>query len=319
MKHFYLTTLVLFSFLFSFSSPINKVIVNKGKWNSSKTWSLNRVPENGDTVLIPASYSLVIDNNVKMTAENLYVRVLGNVHFAVGKLDIGYNSIVELAANATITTKQENPSDKIEMGNILKYSGSQGTITGPLVLKNGPTVTLPVKFIGYTVARSNNGTSIQWSTSEEVNANMYVVERSEDGSTWKSIAYVAAAGNSNEVNSYSFTDKADLSKATYYRVKQVDNDGHFVYTSIKSVKVFSETNQDVRISSSSSNVVVEFNKQIKGNVVVRLVSLSGQVVNQKTFNQPEGLIILDKASFKGSYVVSVTNGHDVKIAKQVIL
>ena len=320
MKHVYFTTVVLLSFLFSFSAaPTNKVIVNKGKWNSPQTWSLNRVPANGDTVLVPTSYSVTIDNNLKMTSATLYVRVLGNLHFAVGKLDIGYNSIVELAAGATITTKQGNPSDKIELGNILKYSGSQGTLAGPIVLQNGSTVTLPVKFVAYSVSRANNGTDIRWSTSQEQNASMYIVERSEDGSNWNNIAYVAAVGNTNEMSSYSFTDKTAAAKTTYYRIKQVDNDGQFVYTSIKSLRTASETNVGVKVSSTASNVVVEFSEQIKGNVMVRLVSLSGQVVSQKMYTQPSGYVILDKASLKGNYLVSVTDGQNFKIAQQVIL
>lgn len=319
MKSFYLTAAVLFTFLVSFSAPVNKVIVHKGKWNNSRTWSLGRTPVSGDTVLVPKDFSLVVDNNVKMTAENIYVKVIGNIRFEVGKLDIGYNSIVELVKDATITTKQGNPSDKIELGGFLKYSGSQGTVTGPIILSNAPVVTLPVKFIGYAVSRSNKGTAIEWSTSEEVNANMYVVERSEDGSNWNAIAYVAAVGNSTEVNNYSFTDKKPVEKTTYYRVQQVDNDGHFVYTAIKSVKLAAEQTMDVKISTAASQVVVALNKEMKGNIVVRIVSLSGQVVAQKIITKTSGLILLDKASLKGNYVVSITNGTDVKIAKQVIL
>ena len=50
------------------------------------------------------------------------------------------------------------------------------------------------------------------------------------------IGEVKGAGNSNEVMSYSFIDKAPLSKTNYYRLKQIDTDGTYTYSKVQEVK-----------------------------------------------------------------------------------
>ena len=319
MKNFYAILIALFSFLSSFAAD-NTAKVNNGVWTTNSTWTLNHAPKDGETIIIPAGYTVIVNSNVKMTSANITIYVNGTLYFEVGKLDLGPRSIVIVNSGGQITSKQENPSDKIAIGGDVVYSGSQGILNGPATLGNAPEpIALPVKFVAYNVAAVNGGISVQWSTEEEMNADKYIVERSEDGNNWISVGTVTAAGNSTNLNSYSFTDKSKTAKVVYYRVKQVDIDGHFVYTSIKAIKTNVDAATDIKVSTSSNNVVVEFAKQLKGNVVVRFVSLSGQVVAQQNYSQPSGYVILNKPSLKGNFIVSISNGQDLNIAKQVIL
>jgi hypothetical protein len=318
MKYFYTLALAFFA-SFAALSQTNQVVVNEGSWSSPGTWSLGHTPLDGETIVVPAGTTLLIDENI-VTSNNYVINVYGNLLFKVGKLNVGSGTIINISAGATITTKQGNPSDRITIGGVTKYSGSEGNITGPLVLTGTPEpIILPVKFIAYSVARVDNGVAVKWTTSEEKNAHSYVIERSEDGANWKPIATVFAAGNSSDINNYSFTDKAAFSSVVYYRVKQVDIDGIFVYTTIKSIRNDSVANSDMKVTSNASSVVVEMTKQLKGNVVVRIVSLSGQVVAQQAYNQPAGHIMLNKPSLSGNYIVSISNGHDIKLAKQIML
>ena len=319
MKSFYATLIALFSAFSSFAAD-NTVAINNGTWATNSTWTLNHTPQNGETVIVPAGITLVVNSNVKLTSATIIIKVYGTIYFEVGKLDLGPYSAVYVYPGGKIISKQDNASDKIQIGGSVVYNGSQGTLSGPAALGNAPEpIALPVKFVAYTVSSVNGGVAIQWATEEEKNADNYIVERSEDGSNWKSIATVSAAGNSSNLNTYAFTDKNSISKIAYYRVKQVDIDGHFVYTSIKAIKSSLDVATEIKVSSTASNVVVEFTKQVKGNVVVRFVTLSGQVVAQKTYSQPTGYVILNHPSLKGNYIVSISNGQDVKVAKQVVL
>ena len=47
-----------------------------------------------------------------------------------------------------------------------------------------------------------------------------------------SIGKVAAAGNNSGARSYTFTDMQPLQGNVYYRIKQVDADGKFIYSSV---------------------------------------------------------------------------------------
>jgi hypothetical protein len=219
---------------------------------------------------------------------------------------------------------------KIMIGNTTVFTGASryyNILKGPKMAHAGtgagfgPFDALPVKFVGFSLALKAEDVLVQWSTSEEVNANMYEVERSTNGNDWKTVAYVGATGNASTIMNYSYTDKKITSKITYYRIKQIDLDGQFTYTPTKSVRTDVTTaKSDVKIASMpQGRVMLQFPKEIRGTVMVRLVSSTGQVVSQHTLNQPIGQVILNtNATLKGSYVVSVY-GNELNTAGQVIL
>jgi hypothetical protein len=178
---------------------------------------------------------------------------------------------------------------------------------------------LPVKFVGFTVTLKGRDALIQWSSASEMNANTYEVERSIDGINWNIIAYIAAAGNSSSTSNYSYTDKNLSSKLTYYRIREVDVDGQAALTIIKSIKMdASSISTDIKIASIQNKVLLQFPLQIKGNLIVRFVSLSGQIVDQQKINNPVGQVVLN-SKVTGTYIISVSNGQDINAAKQVIL
>ena len=153
----------------------------------------------------------------------------------------------------------------------------------------------------------------------EDNIAKYEVERSVDGRSWRVIGQVESAERPAIVNYYSYIDKEPSGSVVYYRVKQLDKDGHFTYTSVKNIRLQASSLIDVKISTSSQNIIINFPQELKGTVVLRLIALSGQVIAQQTYLQPGGNIIFNKESFKGTYILSIDNGHDIKISKQILL
>ncbi|MFC5271261.1 T9SS type A sorting domain-containing protein [Adhaeribacter terreus] len=98
---------------------------------------------------------------------------------------------------------------------------------------SGPGNPLPVSWLSFKGKATSNGNELNWATASEKNAAAFVVERSADGKNFETIGSVKAAGNSNQILAYNFTDKQPLATATaYYRLKQTDNDGAFEYSSI---------------------------------------------------------------------------------------
>ncbi|OQP58773.1 IPT/TIG domain-containing protein [Niastella populi] len=79
---------------------------------------------------------------------------------------------------------------------------------------------------------------ISWSTTEEVNTSHFEIQRSSANEQYKTIGTVQAAGQSNTVNTYTLTDKNIFTEGTYYyRIKQVDLDGKFSYSPVKTVRL----------------------------------------------------------------------------------
>jgi hypothetical protein len=323
MKGYVAIILALFSFIISFAQN-NQVIINNGKWNNNSSWGLGHSPIGGEIAIIPTDSTLIVDNN-NLLATDITLKVYGTLQFQVGKLRLTPNSVVLLYPGGSITSGIGTPADKIEIGGISKYTGNDGTLAGPLMANASTSnfvfmpVTLPVKFIAYNIYKDDKGIRIKWTTTEEDNIARYEVERSLDGSSWRAIGQVESAAKPAIVNNYSYIDKEPSGSFVYYRVKQLDKDGHFMYTSVKNIRLQSSSLVEVKISTTSRNIVIEFSQQLKETVVLRLISLSGQVAAQQTYFQPGGYIIFNKDSFNGTYILSIDNGHDIKIAKQIFL
>lgn len=326
MKNFY-TLLVSFLFIATSFAQTNMAVLN-GRWDNAGTWSLKRVPANGDKVEIPSNKTVEIAGNEDASAANMDVNVFGTLQLDNGKLTLGYNSKITLQEGGRLVTLKRTPADKIIIGNVEKYNGSEGTLTGFMVatsttsvspngfMKALPTI-LPVKFASFDVAIKNGGVQVQWATAEEANADYFEIERSNGNNVWTALGRVKAAGNSTSLVQYSFTDKSSVNGTVYYRIKQADVDGKTVYTTIKSVT--NNNTAQVNIIAVNSQVAVQFAKEVKGKVDVLVVNRAGQVMARQTLNNPVGNITLNTASLKGNYYVAIQSAAGVSASKQVVL
>ena len=96
---------------------------------------------------------------------------------------------------------------------------------------------LPVTLLDFR-ARAEGPAVVRlaWTTASEKNSQQFEVERSADGVAFARIGTVAAAGSSSSPRTYGLVD-AQLPGAAllYYRLKQVDDDGTFAYSPVRSV------------------------------------------------------------------------------------
>ncbi len=94
---------------------------------------------------------------------------------------------------------------------------------------------LPITLLSFT-AQPDAGTSIlQWKTASEVNNAYFAVEHSLDGTTFQPVGTVTGHGTVTTQQAYRFIDNTPSKGVNYYRLKQVDYDGHFTYSNIATV------------------------------------------------------------------------------------
>ena len=138
--------------------------------------------------------------------------------------------------NPNVTTTNQNSYQAVA-----PFTPQTGTSTALLI---NP-IPLPVKFTGFSVVKKDNGANLSWQVENETAlTDRYEVERSLNGIDFKSITTIALKNNGRSANAYTFTD-ADIlsihsSAVVYYRIKQTDKDGQFIYTEIKSVRLDSK-------------------------------------------------------------------------------
>jgi hypothetical protein len=96
----------------------------------------------------------------------------------------------------------------------------------PFTISSSPTFApLPVELLSLDAQCAGENVIVSWKTASEHNSLNYVVERSENGTTWSEVQTVAAAGNSNTVLEYAIEDAGAARGVKYYRLIQTDQDG----------------------------------------------------------------------------------------------
>ena len=96
----------------------------------------------------------------------------------------------------------------------------------PFTISSSPTFApLPVELMSLDAQCAGENVIVSWKTASEHNSLNFIVERSEDGSSWSEVQTVAAAGNSNTVLEYAIEDAGAARGLNYYRLIQIDQDG----------------------------------------------------------------------------------------------
>lgn len=181
---------------------------------------------------------------------------------------------------------------------------------------------LPVTWLSFTAEKvGSNSVLLNWSTANELNNDHFEVERSADGSSFVMITSVKAGTNPNQVQQYSFTDKAALIGNNYYRIKQVDHDGHFTYSDVKLVMIDGKSNLfSIRPNPAVNNAILLAATRLN-NVQVSLVNTNGKMVysiSKTLVNAGDALIIPVNNLAKGVYIVQIKSDEGNKTEKLVV-
>lgn len=95
---------------------------------------------------------------------------------------------------------------------------------------------LPVELIYFEAVLKGDVVLLDWKTASELNNDHFMIERSTDAVVWEEIGQVYGHGTTSLPHSYKFIDKYPLSGVSYYRFRQVDYDGNFSYSPVRSIE-----------------------------------------------------------------------------------
>jgi hypothetical protein len=97
-------------------------------------------------------------------------------------------------------------------------------------------VTLPVELVKFSVSPYTKSINLlNWITANELNNDYFLIERSNDGARFQSIGKIRGKGNSIKNQEYEFKDYKPFIGSNYYRLKQVDQNGDFKYSAIRTL------------------------------------------------------------------------------------
>ncbi len=180
-----------------------------------------------------------------------------------------------------------------------------GPIYGPA---GAPT---PVRLTSFSAVRTKQIVSISWNTEFEIDAKEFIVERAE-GTEFRSVGTISTNGNSSIRKSYSFNDKNENAGSTYYRLQNVDLNGSFTYSEIRTVKGFGIVN-DVTVfpNPAHSNSKVSL-VGVTANSSIQLLDFSGKIL--KTVNSTSNNSFDLTGVKNGTYLIRIVD----KITNEIV-
>ncbi len=93
------------------------------------------------------------------------------------------------------------------------------------------TTALAVETTRFYAFAQNTTNVLEWAVASEKDHDFFDIERSNDGVFFETIGRVTGRGTSNTAKVYQFTDNNPFS-TTYYRLRQVDNNGTATYSPV---------------------------------------------------------------------------------------
>ncbi len=207
------------SYMFYNATSFNQ---NIGDWHLKPTVDLNNMLTSSGMDCDHYSATLVgwQHNNPTVTGRSLTATSL---HYGTGAV----------AARTMLT----NPIDQGGQGWAISGDSPSGTACDIL---------LPIAMIDFSAENKDQDNILYWQTASELNNGYFIVEHSMDGTHFSSIGKLNGAGNTITAQHYSFVHEHVSNGIHYYRLRQVDYNGPYSYTSIISVSV-SEADNTVNI------------------------------------------------------------------------
>jgi hypothetical protein len=180
---------------------------------------------------------------------------------------------------------------------------------------------LPVELIAFTACNKLDGVLLNWETATEKDNGYFLVERSLDNKTWKSIDKLNGKGDSYSTVNYSYYDNTvmDYFGIVYYRLKQVDLHGDKKLTETISIDraMLIEEYVDIWYNNTLSQLVVNNSMPTSEPYTVAFYDITGKLL-MKTSEATSQTQVFDLGNYtQGAYIVTV-QGNNYTITQKVI-
>jgi hypothetical protein len=165
----------------------------------------------------------------------------------------------------------------------------------------------------------NEGTTslLYWETTSETGSDRFEIEHSLDGKSWKTIGSVKAAATSSVIRHYDFKHESpSLQQVNLYRLKMIDYDDTYTYSSIVTVK-FQSVPELVLFPNPTGQVLyfrlADFNK-------VKSIQIINERATQVYDSGPDPAAQVDVSHLQpGKYIVRINQLDGSSHLKKVVI
>ncbi len=173
---------------------------------------------------------------------------------------------------------------------------------------------LPVNLISFNLEKNNNTIVLNWITNSEKDNHGFEIEKSLNGKKFEKVAYINAKNTLSEKNNYEYFDQSPSDGINYYRLKQIDLDGTFEYSPIKSINYESKIEITMYPNPAQNQLFFE---GVKNGSKIEILNLSGKNIYTNS-NYTLNTLVDIRHFNDGIYFVKITNGNNSIFRKFIV-
>ena len=181
---------------------------------------------------------------------------------------------------------------------IYVFGGTPDWVTGgDEVWEYDPSYVVPVELTSFTALVNDKEVTLSWSTATELNNLGFEIQRKFTSNNFATVGSIKGQGTTTNPNQYSYIDKLIEGGKYYYRLKQVDFDGTYEYSSVVEVEVRMVdkfTLEQNYPNPFNPSTTVKYSLPKQANVTVKIFDMLGREIET----------LVNEEKFAGTYEVT---------------
>ncbi len=171
-------------------------------------------------------------------------------------------------------------------------------------------------FISFSTNKIGNNIALQWVIADNVVADKYIIEKSNDGILFNFVAQVNAQTNTT----YSFVDN-NIGSASiiYYRIKRVSQAGTFSYSKVAAISNINSNVMLVYPNPAKNQVNIQLAQYVNANALFTITNMLGNTVWRSNLSINGNIVILNLPIMaSGQYILGIQYNNETIRQKLII-
>lgn len=177
------------------------------------------------------------------------------------------------------------------------------------------TQVLPVSLISFNGALESSIAKLSWTTTHETGMRQYEVERSTDGTSYKTMGVVTSQ---NQTAQYKYTYNDEVSNLTgtkvYYRLRMVNKDLTARYSSVITFTMPARSDMAIHPNPANNSCVISINCRKSQVAPLTIADVSGKIVKLTAIVLVKGMNTINLKELEklsaGTYIVQIYTDAD---------
>ncbi len=262
-----------------------------------RTWRLNEVNGSGSAVNVGA-----VDLAFDLSGLGL---TDGDVQLLVDTDDDGeFTDEVPITGARTVGAE------------VFQFDAVTALVDGTRFTVGTTALALPIDLADLYLAHTADGqVALHWETRSETDNDYFAIERATPSTVWVEIGRMTGGGTTAAAQTYRYVDLAPLVGQLYYRLRQVDYDGGFTHSPVRSILGSAATS--VSLFPNPASDWIAFRTHSDSDRRYRVFGIDGKEVTAMTNLLARGKSITVNVSNlpPGTYFV-VTEDHRYRFSKR---